>query len=74
MKNKTTQRSEVLRYLRENGSITSTEAFKLFGATRLAAIIFDLRKLGYKIETFLVEGTTRYGTAVQYAKYIYRGE
>ena len=49
-------------------------AIKMFGATRLSAIIFNLRKQGHDIETVMVEGTTRYGTPTQYAKYIYRGE
>ena len=47
---KKTQRSEVLRYLENNKKgITSMEEFAMFGATRLSAIVFDLRKDGHKI-------------------------
>lgn len=39
----------VLKHLQENENISSMEAFELFGATRLSAIIFNLRKYGYCI-------------------------
>ena len=70
---KTNQRTEVLKYLQEHGSITSMDAISKFGATRLSAIIFDLRKAGHIIDTMMIEGTTRYGTSCQYGKYIYKG-
>lgn len=68
---KTTQRAEVLNYLKEHGSITSKEAFQLFGATRLSGIIFVFRKLGMNIVTEDCETTNRYGQRTRYAKYIY---
>lgn len=61
-------------HLIENGSITSWEAIQLYGATRLSAIIFNLRKRGMDIETMMVEFTDRYGSKAKFAKYIYRGE
>lgn len=40
----TTQTSEIKRYLENHKrGITSMEAFRLFGATRLSAIIYELR-------------------------------
>ena len=66
-----TKTSEVLRHLQEHGSITSLEAIELFGATRLSAIIFNLRRAGYDISTETVGAKDRYGHAVNYAKYIY---
>ena len=68
-----TQTSEILRYMKEHQYITSKIAYEYFGATRLAAIIFNLRKLGYIIDTVMVEGSTRYGSVTQYARYFYRG-
>ena len=68
---KTTQRAEVLNYLKEHGSITSKEAFELFGATRLSGIIFSFRKQGLNILTEDCETTNRYGQHTRYAKYIY---
>ena len=65
----------VLIHLEEKGSITSWEAIKEYGATRLSAIIFNLRKK-YKmnIETEKVEFTDRFGSKASYAKYILRKE
>lgn len=40
---KLSQTKEVLRHLKEHGSITTYEAFTLYGATRLSAIIYELR-------------------------------
>lgn len=60
----------VLEWLRENGSITSMEAIENFGATRLSAIIFDLREKGHDIETVMVEGRDRYGHRMGYARYV----
>lgn len=62
--------SEVLKHLKVKGSITSMEAFELYGATRLSAIIFNLRKRGYEISTKTECITDRYGHPCNYARYI----
>ena len=41
-----TQRKEILRYMRERGSITPLEALQHFGCLRLAARILELREEG----------------------------
>lgn len=66
-----TKTSEVLNHLKEHGSITSNEAWELYGATRLSAIIFNLRHKGHDIETVTEGCTDRYGHAVNYARYVY---
>jgi hypothetical protein len=63
----------VLQYLKENKSITSLEAIKEFGATRLSAIIYNLRK-EHKITTQYETSKNRYGDSVNYARYILEGE
>ena len=61
----------VLNHLIENGSITSWEAIKEYGATRLSAIIYNLRhKYNLNIITENIEFTDRYGSKATYAKYI----
>lgn len=60
----------VLEHMREHGGITQLEATELFGATRLSAIVFNLRKKGHHIETVTMGMTDRYGHAVNYAKYV----
>lgn len=56
-------------YLLDNGSITSWEAIEKFGETRLASVIFNLRKAGYDIKTDDVAFTDRYGNTGTYALY-----
>lgn len=68
------QTTAVLSRLEKKGSITSIEAIELFGATRLADIIFRLRGKGYNIKTVMCEGQTRYGDTCKYAKYVMRRE
>lgn len=66
-KNKT---QKVLEHLQNNGCITSLEAIELYGATRLSAIIFSLRKRGYNIDTVDLPFTDRFGTKSHYGKYV----
>lgn len=63
------QTTAVLNHLQEHGSITSMEAIELYGATRLADIIFRLRNRGYFIKTIDCIGKTRFGDTCRYAKY-----
>ena len=59
----------ILSYLKENGSITTWEAIKEFGCTRLSHYIWLLRKT-YYIPDLWEETTNRYGDKVKYKKYI----
>ena len=70
---RTTKTSKVLEHLQTKGHITSMEAIELYGATRLAATIFCLRKK-YDIRTLWNDGTDRYGNTMRYAIYYYKGE
>lgn len=63
------QRQAILKHLQTQGSITSMEAFQKYGATRLSAIIFNFRKMGYDIDTHIIVGKNRYGSTCQYAEY-----
>ena len=44
----------------------------MYGATRLAAIIFDLRGK-YDIDTIMMDDIDRYGNTCKYGKYVYKG-
>lgn len=67
-----TKTQAVLDWLKSNASISSMEAIENFGATRLSAIIFNLRKAGYDIETVTCEGTDRFGNPMRFARYYLR--
>jgi hypothetical protein len=56
-------------YLLAGNTLTSMEAYKKFGCTKLPSRISDLRKEGLEIQTIMMEGETRYGTPTRYAKY-----
>ena len=51
----------VLKHLKEKGNITSWEAIQKYGATRLSAIIFNLKDKGYEINTLMIDGKDRFG-------------
>lgn len=71
MENISSQKDAVLQHLKANGSITSMEAIENYGATRLSAIIYNLRyKEGYIIETHMMVGKTRFGNTCEYARYV----
>ena len=65
----TTKKQKVLDYLLAGKSITSWEAIQKFRATRLSAIIFDLKEHGYPIASSMVYDTDADGNPVKYAKY-----
>ena len=63
----------VLAHLKREGTITSWEAIKLYGATRLSAIIETLRKEDYLIETEMTKFKDRYTENGRYGIYVYKG-
>lgn len=74
------KQQRVLEYLTmtKNG-ITSLEAINMFGATRLSAIIFDLKDKGYIIIDRYEEGVDRFGNECRFKRYwivgnVYNGE
>ena len=71
---KMTQEKAVLLHLKRYGSITSWDAIQEYGATRLSAIIYNLRHDGWDIETTDLTVKNRYGNSTTVAKYILKGE
>ena len=65
------QSDAILWHLKTYGSITSYEAIKEYGATRLAAIICNHRKSGYDIDSIPLTKKTRFGRNTTIAKYTY---
>lgn len=66
-----TQQERILRHLKDHGNITSMDAIYEYGATRLSAQIFALRKKGHDIVTRTESAKNRYGEPTQYARYLY---
>lgn len=65
-----TKTSKVEQHLKTHGTITSLEAIELYGATRLSAIIYNLRKRGMDIDTEDVPFVDRFGSTSHYGKYV----
>jgi len=60
-----TQKAKVLQFLQAGNRITPLHALHHFGVFRLAAIICNLRREGYDIDTIMVEN----GNGAKYASY-----
>lgn len=60
----------ILNHLKQYGSITSWEAIKEYGCTRLSQYIYLLKKKGYVIEVEIEKNTNRFGEKVHFNKYI----
>ena len=65
------QSDAILWHLKTYGSITSYEAIREYGATRLAAIICNHRKDGYNIDSVPLTKKTRFGRNTTIAQYNY---
>ena len=63
-----TKTKKVANYLIEKKSITSWDAINKFKATRLSAIIFNLKKRGFIIETKMEQNNESY-----YGRYHFKG-
>ena len=63
-----TQNEEILEYLKAGHTLTSKDAFMIFGITRLSARIFDLRK-HHNIIDKMISVKTRNGKDTQVAEY-----
>ena len=63
------QAQRVLDYINDFGSITSLDAYRDLGVTRLSAVIYDLRHGGYNIADKRESSLNRYGEKTSYARY-----
>ena len=68
MKSRKTNSQRVLEYIKRFGSITSLDAFRDLGNTRLSASVFILRK-EYDIKSISEKSKNRFGDDVHYFRY-----
>lgn len=66
---KTTKHDQVRVHLKSKRQISSLEAIKLYSATRLSAIIFNLRKSGWDIVSVPMQIKDRNGNTCIYSLY-----
>ena len=65
-----TQDERVLEYMQKFGSITTLEAFRDLGITRLSAKIYDLKKQGHVIVDEMIKVKNRFGEEGYVKKYM----
>ena len=71
---RTTHKERVLKYMQDFGSITSLDAFRDLGNTRLSASIWLLRhEDGLDIKSVSESTKNRYGDTVSYFRYYLSG-
>ncbi len=66
---KTNQKSRIVDYIKQFGSITSWEAYNELGITQLGARIDQLQKEGYEFKTEWEHKKNRYGDDVSFKRY-----
>lgn len=64
-----TKKQMILNHLKAGNPITSLDAIRQFGVTRLSAVIFDLKKEGHLFHTQDVEVDDRFGNKCYVAQY-----
>ena len=64
-----TQTEKVMKYMEQNGGITSAEALSELGIMRLASRISDLKQMGVEVKSVLIKDRNRFGEPIRYARY-----
>jgi hypothetical protein len=64
-----TQTDAIIWHLQNYGKITSWEAIKEYGCTRLASVIFNLKERGLTIRSVELKVTNKFGRNVNVAEY-----
>ena len=67
------QADRVLSYLERGNSITTLDAFKELGITRLGARIFELRQQGHPVQSNRLTVTNRFGEDCSISEYYLEG-
>ena len=64
-----TQVDRVIAYMKQFGSVSTLDAFKDLGVTRLSARIFEIRKRGYKVKAEPIQAKNRFGEKSHIKRY-----
>ena len=66
------QNERIIQYIKKFGSITTLEAFRDLGISRLASRIHDLKNEGIEFDQKMITSKNRYGETVHYMSYSIR--
>lgn len=65
--------TDIIKYIREHGSITTKQAMEELGCYRLSARIYDIRSFGINVQRDMVNVKNRKGETCRVAKYTIPG-
>lgn len=68
-----TQKQRIVKYLKDEGSITALEAVKELGVLQLSARLCELIEDGYDFDKKTESSLNRYGERVYYTRYSLKG-
>ena len=68
------QCEKIVFYIQMFGSISSMEAFRDLGITRLSARIYELRNEGYQFDEKFETAKNRFGESVTFKRYRFQKE
>lgn len=68
-----TQKQRIVRYLKDEGSITALEAVRELGVLQLSARLCELIEDGYDFDKKTESSLNRYGERVYYTRYSLKG-
>lgn len=74
VEHKPTQNERILDYIKQFGSITQFEALKDLGVMRLASRVSDLKRIGYPIESEIIEVKNRFEEVCHVKRYFLGGD
>ena len=63
------QATDVIEYIRDNGSITTKQAMEDLGCYRLSGRIYDIKAIGIEVEKEMITVQNRNGKDCRVAKY-----
>ena len=63
------QTERIIKYVNDFGSISTLEAFRDLGITRLSARIWDIEKSGKTVRREMEIGKNRYGEVTHWTRY-----
>lgn len=65
------QRNQIMQYMKDFGRISTLDAFRDLGITRLASRIHEIRESGVEVEDEWVHSVNRYHKPVKYKSYYF---
>lgn len=68
-----TQKERIVKYLKDEGSITALEAVRELGVLQLSARLCELIEDGYDFDKKTESSLNRYGERVYYTRYALKG-